>query len=50
MNSVFELLFCPQHGIFRSENLLMILTYGNGLIVEARCLLYRFGALVARWF
>lgn len=28
---MYEFLFCPQHGLFRPENLAMIVTYWDGV-------------------
>ena len=44
-----EWLFCPQHGLLRFDNILMLLAYGNGLVIEMQCLFYRLGTLVTRW-
>jgi hypothetical protein len=41
MNAIFELLFCPQHGIFRPDNFMAIWSSIQVMIVEARFYLAR---------
>lgn len=36
MNNLFEFFCCPQHGVFRAENLVLFAVYGQNVLVVAR--------------
>ena len=46
MNNLFELLFCPAHGIFGAQNLMLVAAYGGSVLVEARLWLFRARILI----
>jgi hypothetical protein len=41
-----EFLFCPIHGIFGAQNLMLMAAYGNSILVEARVWLFRARVLI----
>lgn len=43
-----EFLFCPQHGIFRPDNIAILMAYGSSLWLEAQLLYVRFAMLIGR--
>lgn len=45
MNSVFEFLFCPQHGLCRPDNFLMAWSAGQALLLQVGYYLRKTGVL-----
>lgn len=46
---MFEFLFCPQHGIFRPDNIALFLAYAGAIRVEIETLYIRVAALFGRY-
>ena len=43
MNTLFELAFCPIHGVFRPDNILMLTNVANSAIIHLTFWLRRLG-------
>jgi hypothetical protein len=46
---MFELLFCPQHGLFRPDNVVLFLAYAGAARMEFELLAVRVWVVIGRF-
>ena len=46
MRDLYEVFFCPIHGLFRPDNVVLFMVYGENILAVARTLAFRMQGVV----
>jgi hypothetical protein len=50
MNNIWELFFCPQHGLFRPDNIALLAACGQNIVVMTQLWYTRIALFVMRLY